>query len=35
MVLMMVFRPQGLIPEKRKTYTVDDPELNGAKEGVN
>ena len=33
MVLMMVFRPQGLIPEKRKLYTVDDPELNTAKGG--
>jgi branched-chain amino acid transport system permease protein len=35
MVLMMVFRPQGLIPEKRKTYTVDDPELSAAKGGQN
>ena len=33
MVLMMVFRPQGLIPEKGKTYTVNDPELNTAKGG--
>jgi branched-chain amino acid transport system permease protein len=35
MVLMMVFRPQGLIPEKRKTYTVSDPELNTATGGQN
>lgn len=35
MVLMMVFRPQGLIPEKRKTYTVSDPELNAATGGQN
>jgi branched-chain amino acid transport system permease protein len=27
MVLMMVFRPQGLIPAKGRTYTVDDPDL--------
>jgi branched-chain amino acid transport system permease protein len=33
MVLMMVFRPQGLIPEKRRTYTEVDPELNTAKGG--
>ncbi len=33
MVLMMVFRPQGLIPAKGKTYTVDDPELNTANGG--
>ncbi len=33
MVLMMVFRPQGLIPEKRRVYTVVDPELNTAKGG--
>ena len=33
MVLMMVFRPQGLIAPKGKKYTVDDPELaeNGGK----
>ncbi len=35
MVLMMVFRPQGLIPEKRRTYTVDDPELSADKGGQN
>ena len=34
MVLMMVFRPQGLIPAKGKTYTVNDPELNTAKGGT-
>lgn len=34
MVLMMVFRPQGLIPAKGKTYTVNDPELNMAKGGT-
>ncbi|PKN42321.1 MAG: branched-chain amino acid ABC transporter permease [Deltaproteobacteria bacterium HGW-Deltaproteobacteria-18] len=33
MVLMMVFRPQGLIPAKGRTYTVDDPELNTANGG--
>ena len=33
MVLMMVFRPQGLIPAKGKTYKVDDPELNTANGG--
>lgn len=33
MVLMMVFRPQGLIPAKGRSYTVDDPELNTANGG--
>ena len=33
MVLMMVFRPQGLIPAKGKTYKVGDPELNTANGG--
>jgi len=33
MVLMMVFRPQGLIPAKGRIYTVDDPELNTANGG--
>jgi branched-chain amino acid transport system permease protein len=33
MVLMMVFRPQGLIPAKGRTYTVEDPELNAANGG--
>jgi branched-chain amino acid transport system permease protein len=33
MVLMMVFRPQGLIPAKGRSYTVDDPELNAANGG--
>ncbi|ACU90579.1 ABC transporter permease subunit [Desulfomicrobium baculatum] len=33
MVLMMVFRPQGLIPAKGRSYTVDDPELNAADGG--
>jgi branched-chain amino acid transport system permease protein len=33
MVLMMVFRPQGLIPAKGRTYTVDDPDLNTANGG--
>ena len=35
MVLMMVFRPQGLIPAKGRTYTVDDPDLNPANGGGN
>lgn len=33
MVLMMVFRPQGLIPAKGRTYTVDDPDLATADGG--
>lgn len=33
MVVMMVFRPQGLIPAKGRTYTVDDPDLNTANGG--
>jgi len=33
MVLMMVFRPQGLIPAKGRTYTVDDPDLDTADGG--
>jgi branched-chain amino acid transport system permease protein len=33
MVLMMVFRPQGLIPAKGKTYKVGDPGLNTANGG--
>jgi branched-chain amino acid transport system permease protein len=33
MVLMMVFRPQGLIPAKGRTYTVDDPDLDTAEGG--
>lgn len=33
MVLMMVFRPQGLIPAKGRSYTVEDPELNAANGG--
>lgn len=33
MVLMMVFRPQGLIPAKGRTYTVDDPDLEIADGG--
>ena len=33
MVLMMVFRPQGLIPAKGRIYTVHDPELNTANGG--
>jgi branched-chain amino acid transport system permease protein len=33
MVLMMVFRPQGLIPAKGRTYTVDDPDLDIADGG--
>lgn len=35
MVLMMVFRPQGLIPAKGRTYTVDDPDLVTADGGSN
>ncbi|MBU4525965.1 MAG: branched-chain amino acid ABC transporter permease [Desulfomicrobium sp.] len=35
MVLMMVFRPQGLIPAKGRTYTVDDPDLVTADGGAN
>jgi branched-chain amino acid transport system permease protein len=35
MVLMMVFRPQGLIPAKGRSYTVDDPDLNPANGGGN
>jgi branched-chain amino acid transport system permease protein len=35
MVLMMVFRPQGLIPAKGRTYTVDDPDLDTADGGAN
>lgn len=35
MVLMMVFRPQGLIPAKGRTYTVDDPDLDTADGGRN
>lgn len=33
MVLMMVFRPQGLIPAKGRVYTVDDPDLEIADGG--
>jgi len=33
MVLMMVFRPQGLFPARGRVYTVDDPEFNMAKGG--
>lgn len=28
MVLMMVFRPQGLIPAKGRRYRIEDPDLN-------
>jgi branched-chain amino acid transport system permease protein len=33
MVLMMVFRPQGLITPKKRKYEIDDPELHAGKEG--
>lgn len=33
MVLMMVFRPQGLFPARGRVYTVDDPEFSMAKGG--
>jgi branched-chain amino acid transport system permease protein len=33
MVLMMVFRPQGLIPARGRVYTVDDPETGAVKGG--
>ncbi len=34
MVLMMVFRPQGFIPAKGRTYTVVDPDLDSATGGL-
>ncbi|GFM36055.1 ABC transporter permease subunit [Desulfovibrio psychrotolerans] len=33
MVLMMIFRPQGLIAPKGKTYVIDDPDLARAQGG--
>ncbi len=33
MVLMMIFRPQGLIAPKGKTYVIDDPDLVRAQGG--
>lgn len=35
MVVMMVFRPQGLILAKGRSYTVDDPDLIPANGGGN
>ncbi|MFV0422747.1 ABC transporter permease subunit [Oleidesulfovibrio sp.] len=33
MVLMMVFRPQGLITPKKRKYEINDPELDAGKGG--
>lgn len=34
LVLMMVFRPQGLITPKRKEWVINDPDLQGVRNGA-